>query len=318
MSKYDKVSKNVLVRFMYNKTIKRNENFISVMIGKTGSGKSYSLISLSQKYQKYCLEKGRKKPIRIWLVFRYQQLLKLLIPKKEDPRKKHTIKRGDVVIYEEMGISADHRSFWSLTNKTIRYISQIARNRNFSFLMNLPVLNQLDKDVLPLVHIILETQTKIMDDRIVKCKIKMNQTNHVSGKVYKKYPYIWLPDKMTYKCVKYINFTYPKKEILYSNIKSLDEYEKVKDDFNNSVYQELMNLSNKMEAKEKNNEPINTDKMVKKIIDNKEKFLKTVNGREIIDFAMVRNEFGVGYKLSKVIKSLAEKKLGIGYHKKKT
>jgi len=293
-----------LIRHIYKKVINKNENFISVMIGGTGSGKSYSLISLAQKFQLL------RKSSRIFIIFTHEELLNLLLPGND------TIKKGDVLIYEEMGISADHRKFWSITNDTIRYVSQIARNRNFLFLMNLPLLKYLDKDVQPLIHVLFQTAKKMVKERIVKCKIFFNDVNYITGKSYFKYPLLFNKETKKWNKVKYINFIHPEKILLNSNMKDLEDYEEIKNSFNNSVYTKLLEKSKKETDKLNNKGRANTTdikKYAKLIMDKKEEYLKEYGGYTMIDNNKIAVDFNLGHGSSKVIKKYIERELGIGY-----
>jgi len=297
-----------LIRHIYKKVIEKNENFISVIIGGTGSGKSYSFISLAQQFQLL------RKSSRIFIIFRHEELLNLLLPGND------TIKKGDVVIYEEMGISADHRKFWSITNDTIRYVSQIARNRNFLFLMNLPFLNLLDKDVLPLVHVLFQTAKKIFEKRIVRCRVTFNDVNYITGKSYFKYPLLYNKEAKKWCKVKYIDFIHPEKILLKSNMKDLENYEEVKDSFNNSIYTKLLEKSKKETDKMNTKGNANTTdikKYAKIILSNKDKYIKKYGTYSIIDKTKIAVEFGLGRPSSKNIKDYVEGELGIGYGVKK-
>ena len=291
-----------IVNYAYNKIVKKNENFISVIIGGTGSGKSYSFISFAQKFQE-------KRPgSHIWIIFRHEELLNLLIPSKNN------IKKGDVVIYEEMGISADHRKFWSITNDTIRYVSQIARNRNFCFLMNLPFLNLLDKDVLPLVHVLFQTFSKDAEKRMVKCRLLFNDVNYTTGKSYFKFPMLYVKEEKKWRKVKYIDFPHPIEEIKNGNINSLKEYEIIKNQFNNEIYKKLLDKSVKATSKlDKKSNATDIKKIGDKIINNLNKYIKEFPKYDIINISTIAIDFELGGPSSKLIKKYVENKLGIGY-----
>ena len=290
-----------IVNYAYNKIVKKNENFISVIIGGTGSGKSYSFISFAQKFQE-------KRPgSHIWIIFRHEELLNLLIPSKNN------IKKGDVVIYEEMGISADHRKFWSITNDTIRYVSQIARNRNFCFLMNLPFLNLLDKDVLPLVHVLFQTFSKDAEKRMVKCRLLFNDVNYTTGKSYFKFPMLYVKEEKKWRKVKYIDFPHPIEEIKNGNINSLKEYEIIKNQFNNEIYKKLLDKSVKATSKlEKKNTSTNVPKLGEEVIKEIEKYTRKYRGRTLVNENLIASKYGLGRPSSKAVKRYVEDKLGIG------
>jgi hypothetical protein len=64
-------------------------------------------------------------------------------------------------------------------------------------------------------------------------------------------------------------------------------------------------------SKRQNKTGFNPDKFVDEIVANKEKFLKKYCGREFINQNTVQREFNTSVVQAKMIKSLAERKLGM-------
>jgi len=290
---------------MYNKVIVKNENFIGVFIGGVGSGKSYSTISLGQGFQK------KYPKSKIWIIFNYNELLDLLIRGKENQ-----VKRGDVIIYEEMGISADHRAWYSLGNKIIKQITQIARNRNFIFLMNLPFLSLIDKDVKPLVHFVFETVHKDVKKRVVSAKCFKSSVNYREGNTYFKYPSIWVNDEKKYYKIGKINFNHPDKTFNNCNMIDLNDYEKQKDKFNDNVYIDLQKAGEKLELKKQGKsktKKIDTKKIVTEILKNSFPYIKHKNKYDAINVDKIRIDYELGMHNAIHIKRVLEDKLNIGY-----
>jgi hypothetical protein len=293
-----------IVNYIYNKIIVKNENFIGVFIGGVGSGKSYCGISLGQEYQK------KYPKAKIWIIFQYNELLDLLIRGK-----KNQIKKGDVVIYEEMGISADHRAFWSLPNKIIKQITQIARNRNFAFLMNLPFLSLIDKDVKPLIHFVFETVHKDVKNRVVSAKCFKSSVNYRDGKTYFKYPSIFVNDEKKYYRIGRINFNHPEKVFTNSNMVDLADYEKQKDAFNDATYIQLQKEGEKLELKKtgkSRTSKIDTGKIVEEILQNPIPFITHKKNYDIINIDKIKFDCDLGLNNARHIKRVLEKKLKIG------
>jgi len=295
-------SKGVVRRF-WKKKLDKNENVIGVMIGGTGSGKSYSCIRLATDW----VLKNKKKS-RIWIIFTHNELLKLLL-QEEAP----DVKKGDVIIYEEMEISADNRKYWSLMNETIRYVSNICRNRNFIFLMNLPVLAHVDKEVRSLIHMSLETVTKHMEERVCECKFKVNSVNYESGKNYFIYPPVYVHSLREWvKCLT-VSIPHPPDVLSRCNVNSLSKYEEMKEEFNQRIYSDLYQRSKVMQ-KESDKKSFDMDGAVSEIIKNRDEYVYKHGGRSIVDKSLIVERYPVGSRKARRLKKRVERELKINMY----
>lgn len=151
--------------------IKRNKNFLGLFVGPTGSGKSYSSIRLAENLDpKFDI---------VRVVFSAKEFMKVINEGK--------IRKGQVIVWEEIGISMNARSWQSLTNKLINYVMQSFRHKNIIVLMNCPDPTFLDIATRKLLHCIFETESIDFKNKQVIVKPKLIQVNKVTGKVYMKY-----------------------------------------------------------------------------------------------------------------------------------
>jgi len=155
--------------------IKKNKNFIGIFTGATGSGKSYGSLSLAEQI---CEAQGRKFDIK-YCVFTPKEFLEVLNSKD--------IQKGDVVVWEEIGIGMSSRNWQKVTNKLINFLMQSFRNLNLVVLLNCPDFSFLDIQVRKLVHTVFETQGIDMKRKELNVKPLMLQVNQRSGKIYAKY-----------------------------------------------------------------------------------------------------------------------------------
>lgn len=116
--------------------LERNQNFLAVYTGPTGSGKSYSCIRMAERID----------PTFTWkrIYFTPRDFLKAVAHKK--------IKTGQAVILEEAGVGLNRREWYAFMNKALQKVLQTIRFKNYAILLNLPDLTYLDKSLLPLFH----------------------------------------------------------------------------------------------------------------------------------------------------------------------
>lgn len=202
-----------------NRRISSNKNFLGVFVGQTGSGKSYGSIELADRLMHNNLPKEN-------ICFTAEQFLKRL----DDGLKDNTLKKGDVLIWEETGIGLKAKDWQSKSNKIINSVIQVFRTENLIVIMNVPFLTFIDSDARRLIHAFF--QTKRIDKKNKRVIVKpMNiQVNQISGKVYTKYLIARMPNGASVK-VKTIALPKPRKELV-------DYYEEKSGEFKRNVITE--------------------------------------------------------------------------------
>ena len=204
----------VIYRMMVN-----NKNFLAVVTGSTGSGKSYSCLRLAELwYQNYL---KRVFPCEN-ICFSVEDLVKRL--------NSGMLKKGDLLIAEEIGVGANSKNFQSKTNKALQFILQSFRSLNIIVLFNVPHFSFFDKTARMLMHC--HIQTLRIDQRKEICILKPYFLNlsQSTGKIYTK----WLRVKRKGKLTKVnrLQLRKPTKE-------SLVHYESMKDNFVRELIKEM-------------------------------------------------------------------------------
>lgn len=158
----------------YIKTrITKNKNFLCCVVGSTGSGKSYASLWLAQELDpEFSIEN---------VVFTPMQLMDLINSKEK------TLKRGSVILCDEMGIITSHKTWMSQTNRLIHFLLQTFRHKNFILLMCVPHFTFIDASVRKLFHAVVETTKINYEEKTCKLKAKLIQVNAQTGKGYYKY-----------------------------------------------------------------------------------------------------------------------------------
>ena len=198
--------KALLIRIR-NRMIKKNENWLALMCGPPGSGKSYSAISMANAIT------PNKFTIKRNVCFSIRQLLEIL----NNPK---NIRPGDIFVFDEAGIDIDSRNWHSASNMAINHVLQTFRNMNVGIMFTTPDKTFVDKKAQKLFNNYFETVKK--DERAGLCYIKpFNiQNNSRTGKAYTKFPRFF-DEKGRLVSLSMIKIPKPPQELI-------DEYEAIK------------------------------------------------------------------------------------------
>jgi len=152
-----------------------NKNLLIIICGPTGSGKSFTAMTLAKIIDHDFNVKER-------VVFTVEQFMELLNSGK--------LKRGSVVIWDEAGVGIPAREWYTISNKAINYVLQTFRHMNLCVIFTTPSFDYIDKQTRLLFHVYIETVKIDTHNNRVVCKIMENQFNPAMGKEYRKYFWI--------------------------------------------------------------------------------------------------------------------------------
>jgi len=161
-----------LIDYIKKRTGERRKNFLCCVCGATGSGKSY----LSLKIASMLSPKFSTK----YIVFSCQEFMELMVSGK--------LKKQDVIVWEEGGVSLGHRDYMSRINKSLVYFLQSFRKLRVILFITIPDLFMLDVAVRKLLHGLVVTQRIDFEKNL--CQVKFFHVSYStrSKKVYYKYP----------------------------------------------------------------------------------------------------------------------------------
>ncbi len=153
------------------------KNCLVSMVGATGSGKSLSSVCIL--YWCYVYMHGEPPDLEYmkshWF-FKAQGFLK----KMNDPE----LTKGELNLWDEMGISASHKSHQSVQNKAISWLVQSFRNLEQLVIFTVPTTSFIDKSVRNLLHFQLETRKIFKRKKICIIKPLELQYNLRMDKMY--------------------------------------------------------------------------------------------------------------------------------------
>jgi len=192
-----------ICRWMYNRIWGRNQNFICVFTGPTGSGKSYGCLRVAELHYKMN-KKGKRFPTERNTCFSIAEVIKLLASGK--------LKKGDLIILEEGGVNFGSADWQGKVSKMFNYILQSFRSLNVGLLINLPVFSMLNKSARLLVHAQFTTMGIDYQEKTCKFKILFHQLNQHSGKSYWKHGRAFVSGKV--RVLKRFHFALPTADLI--------------------------------------------------------------------------------------------------------
>lgn len=170
------IKKPTFEDYMEQRVFRKNQNLMILVVGNTGFGKSYTCLSKAESYYKKVFDKPLPIENCCFTPLEFMERINSGL-----------LKRGDVLILEEVGISQGSRNWYSNTNKLINYLLQSFRNLNLIVFLNTPDPTFLDAQTRKLLHFIWECVAIDPNKKICRVKPLQLQINKRSGKVYLKY-----------------------------------------------------------------------------------------------------------------------------------
>ena len=210
--------------------IERGKNALILVTGGTGSGKSFTCLRLAELLDNnFSIEQ---------VCFSPQEFMNLVNGKIKQ------LKRGNVIVFEELQVSLSAVEFQSLQARLLNYCLSTFRHQGFILLMNCPNFSNINKQARQLFHVRLETVGINKNKKQVILKPFLLQFNQSSGKCYQKYLRVVNNDGVL--PIKRIRVGLPSKKLL-------EAYETKKSEFtkklNEMISEELARLN---DSKDKN------------------------------------------------------------------
>jgi len=151
--------------------ISRNQNFLGAITGPTGSGKSYSALSIAADIDpNFCIENVAFTPDDLFTIINSGRL----VP-------------GSVILYDEAGVGMGAREWQSLGNKVLSFLLQTFRNLNLVVLFNLPHLGMFDAQGRKLIHAHLSTKRIIYSKSLCVIEPLLTFVDQATGDISYRY-----------------------------------------------------------------------------------------------------------------------------------
>ena len=213
-------------RRVWNKIYNKDKNVLIFVCGETGSCKSGSAlrkcIELDRDIHNKCRFYFSADPFdpKNRIVTSAQAFVKLI---------SSGLPKGSCIIWDEIGVDADNREYFTLKNRLVKKVFQTFRYLNLIVFMTVPDFHSVDIGVRKLIHAYIEMGGKIGNGEQAICKWQWTSTNPKSGDIYFKYPQFVDNDGMKKKIKSY--------EIPRPSRKIEAVYKELKDNVNKNWYE---------------------------------------------------------------------------------
>ncbi len=260
-----------------------NQNFLALLLGGTGSGKSWSALRLGEALdENFSIDN---------VCFTLEDFLTRL----NDGLKK----RSCLVLDEASGI-APRRSWYTKSSRVFNFVLDSFRFLNISVLFTAPTITRLDSQSVTLLHGIFETVTIDRISEEVYCKFKRVQHNAVIGRSYFKYVRARTNGRL--RTISSLAISKPSEALIQS-------YEKKKSQYLKQLYKDMeldLRADKAIERQNMLQKTFNLDNTVATIVKDMGKFTREYGGKTFIDIQRVKNEFGIGTERAQQVKRAVE------------
>ena|SRR3990167_1671379 len=130
--------------YIYRRVNKQNKNFLALIQGPTGSGKSYACLRFAEILDKN-FNANR-------IVFSVEEFMDIL----NNPAK-YNMDKGSVMVFEEVGIGMAARQFMRESNRLFNFVMQSFRHKNYVVFFNTPIVDFLDVQSRRMLHCLMTT-----------------------------------------------------------------------------------------------------------------------------------------------------------------
>jgi len=222
----------LFIKMIHNR-IELGRNCLIVVVGATGSGKSFASLRILMALFEY--QFGRTPTVEEIIhhtIFKAKDLME----KINDPN----LKKKEKWLWDEAGVDVGHKTHASIQNRVIGYLCQTFRNLQQVVIFTVPTTSFIDASVRKMLHYQLETVRIVKKDKVCVIKTKHIQYNNALDKIY--YHPLYFNQKGGVMRIRVIGVKKPPQEYC-------DAYEKVKSmfttDLNLQIQQKLQMIDEK-------------------------------------------------------------------------
>jgi len=175
----DEKRENSILRYVGNRVLTNNRNFLCAVVGSTGSGKSYSCLKMAELYSKmYNIEFNPEHHV----ISSLKELLQLITAEGADKK----VTAGSVVVFDEPQVEGNARNWQSEMNQALGQLISTFRNQRLIVFFATPYLEMIDKQSRILFHGEFKVLGFDKNTKITKIKPRFLEYNKNKGDFYRK------------------------------------------------------------------------------------------------------------------------------------
>ena len=275
-----------LMRRIWDRINRDNEHFMGCLVGREGSGKSWTAIRLAEAIDP-TFHADR-------VIFDVAELLEILANGDHEP--------GNAYVLDEAGVSLGRRTWQDRAQILANQAMQLIRSHNLALFFTLPRLGELDSQAQGRLQAFYEITEK-NSGQWVEGKWKWIDPDRTdqTGKNLQKYPR-QIIDGQVVKHTR-MRFGPPSDEVV-------DNYEARKKEFQRQMYQETIAEFRPDEDTESEEEEMSVKEVVEDVKDgNLEKYVSIHggNGSTILDQDLIRLDYDLSVRDAKTVKKLIDR-----------
>ena len=229
--KPEEYTRRIVRQKVWKRCNRQNEHFMGVVVGREGSGKSYTALKIASTVDPtFTADRVFYEP---------QRLLEVL---KDD-----NSGTGTAVVIDEAGVGLGNRTWYEKDQILLNQALQTARDDNMCVLFTLPRLSEFDSQTVGRLHTYIEMMSMNKPEGYAEARwMNIDPARDESGKVYKKYPR--LKDGARDVKVERVRFTPPASSLVES-------YEERKAEFKDGLYERAITAAEDAEDGEEGASP---------------------------------------------------------------
>jgi hypothetical protein len=269
----------------------RNEHWMAVVVGREGSGKSYTAIKLGELIdESFSADK---------VFFHPANVLEKL--RDED------YSSGDVWVLDEAGAGIGRRSWQDSGQKKLNQALQLIRSHNVGFVFTLPRLSELDSQTQGRLQTAIEIVNKNEDRGYVQgpwfdANVERMDMGTHSTSIW------WTKPKISGREVGAVSFSPPSEN-------TVEAYEKTKTEFQQEFYDEaIAELRGEDISGDGDDGEPTADEIAEEIInDGVDQYVYSINNgaQQVLDKDRIGAEYELGRHKAKRVKKIVKKRAGM-------
>lgn len=198
----------ILRRKIWDRMHKEDKNYMAMVCGDTGSGKSEFAMRLCELIDPNFSEEQ--------IVFKIDDFLRLVNDR--------SYPEGSMIMFDEVGVALDASTHYDQDQLAVNHILETWREQNRGLIMTAPHIGLLQKKSRGLIHAQMDMQGINREYWLSRARYRNIQQNTDNGDLYKKYPRLRDPETGRTRKYKFLKLYKPSPDLVKPYLKQKKEF----------------------------------------------------------------------------------------------
>lgn len=171
--------KHSIIRYIGNRVLRNNKNFLCALVGQTGVGKSYAGLKICELYSEMF---NIPFDANIHIISSLKELLQLITGKDVEKN----IRFGSIILFDEPQTEANARTWQSEANQALNQLVSTFRNQRLVVLFATPFIEFIDKQSRILFHAEFKIIGYDKKTKITNIKPRFLEWSNLKSEFYRK------------------------------------------------------------------------------------------------------------------------------------